>query len=89
MNEHTPGTWVVTGPHHTERARGYHVHARESLEHVAFNIPKIEDARLITKAPRLLAFVKHVLAMDDDAYLSGHPEWAAIVDEAKSLEGSS
>lgn len=27
----------------------------------------------------------HVLSMRDDAYLSGHPEWLAIVEEAENI----
>jgi hypothetical protein len=34
---------------------------------------------------RLLALAKHVLAMADDAYLVGHPEWIEIVREARAL----
>jgi hypothetical protein len=31
---------------------------------------------------------EHVLAMADDAYLMGHPEWAEIVDEARALHAN-
>ena len=31
---------------------------------------------------RLLA--QHVIAMADDAYLTGHPEWAEIVKDARN-----
>lgn len=31
---------------------------------------------------------EHVLAMADDAYLMGHPEWAAIVDDARGQAGT-
>ena len=34
--------------------------------------------------PMLLAVVQHVLAMADDAYFMGHPEWASIVEQARS-----
>ena len=29
--------------------------------------------------------VRHILAMENDAYLSGHPEWAEIVKDAKKV----
>lgn len=37
-----------------------------------------------TKNPnaKLLKLAKHVLAMQDDAYLTGHPEWEHIVIDA-------
>jgi hypothetical protein len=28
----------------------------------------------------------HVLAMDGDGYLSGHPEWETLVEEAKAID---
>lgn len=31
------------------------------------------------------SIVAHVLAMADDAYLMGHPEWCEIVKEARAL----
>jgi len=30
---------------------------------------------------------KHVLAMEDDSYLTGHPEWLEIVSDAKAALG--
>ena len=35
--------------------------------------------------PRPQGLAAHVLAMADDAYLTGHPEWAALVDEARAM----
>lgn len=37
----------------------------------------------VTQTPRTLA--EHVLAMADDDYLRGHPEWEAIVAEARAV----
>lgn len=34
---------------------------------------------------REVALAQHVLAMADDSYLTGHPEWIEIVAEAKAL----
>lgn len=42
------------------------------------------NAKLMATAPDLLKLAQHVIAMHDDAYLSGHPEWVEIVNEAKS-----
>jgi len=33
---------------------------------------------------QLVEALKHILVMKDDAYLVGHPEWNAIVDEAQA-----
>ena len=35
--------------------------------------------------PAALELARHVVAMADDAYLIGHPEWDAIVTEARAL----
>ena len=42
------------------------------------------DAALIAACPDMFAVLKHVLAMHDDAYLVGHPEWREIVTEARA-----
>lgn len=39
--------------------------------------------------PSLVKLANHILAMADDAYLTGHPEWAEIVSEAKAIEKAS
>jgi hypothetical protein len=46
---------------------------------------QLPNARLIAQAPAGLALAKHIIAMADDAYLTGHPEWQALVDEARAL----
>lgn len=33
----------------------------------------------------LMNLATHIVAMADDAYLIGHPEWGAIVEEAQAL----
>lgn len=45
--------------------------------------------RCVNEREGLLKFVHHVLAMADDAYLQGHPEWHALVQEAAALEDPS
>lgn len=32
-----------------------------------------------------IALCKHIIVMEDDTYLIGHPEWNEIVDEAKRV----
>lgn len=39
-----------------------------------------------TAAPELLALAKHILALETDPYLQGHPEWEAFLNEAKAAE---
>lgn len=36
----------------------------------------------------LFSLAEHVLAMADDAYLIGHPEWVEIVEEARKAIGA-
>ncbi len=36
----------------------------------------------------LNSLAEHVLAMADDAYLVGHPEWVEIVEEARKAIGA-
>jgi len=42
------------------------------------------NANLMAAAPDLLKIAQHIIAMHDDSYLSGHPEWVEIVNEAKA-----
>jgi len=42
-------------------------------------------ARLITSAPDGLALAEHILSLETDPYLQGHPEWEAFLNEAKAL----
>ena len=44
---------------------------------------KQANAELFLKAPALAKVAEHILAMADDAYLTGHPEWAVIAEEAR------
>jgi hypothetical protein len=43
------------------------------------------NARLIAAAPELHALAEHVVAMANDDYLNGHPEWIAIADDARAI----
>jgi hypothetical protein len=42
------------------------------------------NADLLKASPELLALALHVIAMADDTYLTGHPEWEAITKEARA-----
>jgi hypothetical protein len=52
---------------------------------VTNGLDSAENARLIAAAPELHALAEHVVAMANDDYLNGHPEWIAIADEARAL----
>lgn len=91
MTKHTAGPWKVTHGHGDKNrlvTNSYNVLIADvysdSPEDLGlpqkFEYPA--NARLIAAAPALLEVVKHVLAMSDDAYLTGHPEWYEIVKEA-------
>jgi hypothetical protein len=43
------------------------------------------NARLIAAAPDGLALAEHILALETDPYLQGHPEWEAFLNEAQAL----
>ena len=82
MAEHSKAPWYVgsTGIHDLcgERYRQVHIYPADGIFGNA-----AADVQLIRRAPALLALAEHVLAMDGDAYLNGHPEWAEIIREAK------
>lgn len=59
-------------------------------EHFRFGVyaakaykPIPEDVAQALALHKLTALAEHVIAVADDAYLTGHPEWAEIVVEAK------
>ena len=43
------------------------------------------NARLISTAPSGLALAQHILALETDPYLQGHPEWEAFLNESQEL----
>jgi hypothetical protein len=79
---HSPGPWTahLSGrsdrPNRITDADGLTVAAITGLR---------SDARLIAQAPAGYALARHVVAMAGDAYLGGHPEFDAILDEARAL----
>jgi|GEM_PF-6255510 len=44
-----------------------------------------ECARFIATGQDTCKLIEHILAMADDNYLDGHPEWIEIVKEARTL----
>lgn len=54
-------------------------HARQRKENCEAN------AALITTAPDGYALAQHILALETDPYLQGHPEWEAFLNEAAAL----
>lgn len=90
--KHTPGPWVCdTLSEHTGeimvRACNGDTVARVCVYGPQSDTPhaKLPNARLISQAPAGLALAQHIVAMADDAYLAGHPEFDAIVAEARAL----
>ena len=43
------------------------------------------NRRLIFAAPDGLALAQHILALETDPYMQGHPEWEAFLNEAMAL----
>jgi hypothetical protein len=90
--KHTPGPWTLTRSKKQNKAflsgSGWGrfcriwVRIRGCIEDDATGIA---NTKLITAAPELLTLAQHIVDMTDDDYLSGHPEWVTIVDEAKSV----
>lgn len=59
-----------------------------NLEEQLVNISKAHAFDIVKKQAdglnkKLTALCSHILAMADDSYLCGHPEWIEIVNEAK------
>jgi hypothetical protein len=48
----------------------------------------VEALKVFSKSPDLLRLATHIQDMADDSYLTGHPEWEAIVKEAQQITKS-
>ncbi len=82
MNIHSPAPWTA---HLSDRSdRPNRITDAEGLTVAAITGLR-SDARLIATAPAGLALARHIVAMAGDAYLGGHPEFDAILDEARAL----
>ncbi len=80
---HTPGPWTL---HPSDRAgRPDKITDSRGARVATINAPMLPDAALIAQAPAGLALARHIVAMADDAYLGGHPEFDAILAEARAL----
>lgn len=87
--KHTPGPWIqyegatvgaCTIGVPIEGALGF-----LKIAHVLNYTDELKgNGRLIAAAPDLEKLALHIMAMADDSYLAGHPEWAEIVTEAAS-----
>lgn len=90
MSKHTPGPWRVCGLNVAcDKEMVVASCYKDSLESVVVR-PKDDDeclanARLIAGAPDGYALAEHIIAMADDSYLEGHPEWLEIVKEARAV----
>ena len=45
----------------------------------------VEEANEAISEESLLTLAKHIVAMENDPYLEGHPEWVEILEEAKAI----
>jgi hypothetical protein len=80
---HSPGPWTLYLS--DRRDRPHRITDADGLIVATVFLPMRSDARLIAQAPAGYALARHIVAMADDAYLGGHPEFDAIVDEARAL----
>jgi hypothetical protein len=84
--KHTPGPWAAE-PQLTPDGRmgaAWNIVADDWPAVAVAEVRREADALLISAAPKMLDLARHVVAMADDAYLIGHPEWGAIVAEARA-----
>lgn len=86
---HSPGPWKVEPYTDLTTRDGERIRAADGLlilNEVWGNSLETCDAnaRLIAAAPELLALAKHILALETDPYLQGHPEWEAYLNEAQA-----
>jgi len=82
---YTPGPWACeSGPSHPH-AQILGIDGERIAYLVDHRISNHADARLITTALDGHKLAEHIDAMANDAYLTGHPEWREIVDEARAL----
>jgi hypothetical protein len=83
----TPGPWILNGDteiYSKNLSRGNIAKVRcLTFGPAECSLPeRTANAKLIATSPDLAALALHIHAMHDDAYLTGHPEWVAIVEEA-------
>ncbi len=86
MSRPTPGPWAAE-PQLTPDGRmgaAWNIVADDWPAVAVAEVRREADALLISAAPKMLDLARHVVAMADDAYLIGHPEWGAIVAEARA-----
>lgn len=91
--EHTPGPYTyrqyqscfrIYGPPRDGTPRG--IATIQFPDQDADTAVGEANARLFTAAPLGLALAEHILALIDDAYFQGHPEWEPLVAEAHALK---
>ena len=75
-----PERWVIV----TDGRNAYHIATIENGQPGDSCETEGHTAHLFAASLELLALASHVVAMADDVYLVGHPEWQAIVDEARA-----
>ena len=85
MSRHTPGPWAAEPPLTPDGRMGdaWNIIAIAWPLVPVAEVRRAANARLIAAAPAAVELARHVVAMADDAHLIGHPEWGAIVTEAR------
>jgi hypothetical protein len=93
MQEHTAGPWQFVNGVQILSSGGEHIaEVIESFDrdgagkqYLVNDITLQGNGRLIATAPEGFELAQHIMAMADDAYFVGHPEWQTIVDQAERL----
>jgi len=85
-SKHSEGPWVVRENVILSEPEGAPVATVDASRATGWVPETIKaNARLIAASPAGYDLALHVMAVADDAYLSGHPEWPEIVSKARAL----
>src|SRR3990172_6515084 len=84
--KHAPTMWVARGEHVSRigsdrticMVTGDGTTTEEDIANAALIVRAVNSFEAMREA------LNHVIAMSDDAYLVGHPEWDAIVNDARA-----
>ncbi len=84
---HTPLTLSTTCDHRPAiaDARGINIASWDPATIELFDDVRPDIVQAVNSYEAMRALANHIIAMADDAYLTGHPEWLEIVEEALAL----